>query len=135
MNIAARVRSICQSLMRGTLAVAAKHGLIGFAKALALETAGYDITVNTICPSYERTGPVDRQIAELARHHNMPEQEDVDNIMLKPMPKRAFISIDELAGVIDFLLSDCARNITGQAIAIDGGWTMGLNWSGSSRAQ
>jgi 3-hydroxybutyrate dehydrogenase len=103
--------------------VAAKHGLLGFAKVLALETAEYDITVNTICPSYVRTALVERQIAAQALQHGIPEDEVVEKIMLRAMPKRAFISIAELAGVAEFLLSDCARNITGQAIAVDGGWT------------
>lgn len=103
--------------------VAAKHGLLGFSKSIALETASYDITVNTICPSYVRTALVDRQIAMLAREHDMSEADVVEEIMLKPMPKRSFISIDELTGIVEFLLSDAARNITGQAIAVDGGWT------------
>lgn len=103
--------------------VAAKHGLLGFAKVLALETAEYDITVNTICPSYVRTGLVEQQIAAQALQHGIPEDEVVEKIILGTMPKRVFISVAEVAGVAEFLLSDCARNITGQAIVIDGGWT------------
>jgi 3-hydroxybutyrate dehydrogenase len=103
--------------------VAAKHGLIGFAKAIALETADTDITINTVCPSYVRTPLVDAQIASQARAHALPEQQVIDEIMLKPMPKRAFITIEELGGIVEFLASDAARNITGQWIAVDGGWT------------
>jgi 3-hydroxybutyrate dehydrogenase len=103
--------------------VAAKHGLIGFAKAIALETADTDITVNTICPSYVKTPLVDQQIAAQARTRGIPEAEVVDRIMLDPMPKRAFIGVDELAGIATFLLSPAARNITGQMIVVDGGWT------------
>jgi 3-hydroxybutyrate dehydrogenase len=103
--------------------VAAKHGLVGFSRALALETADSDITINTLCPSYLRTPLVERQIADQARTRGIPEDEVVARIMLAPMPKGVFIGVDELAGCVDFLLSRAARNITGQTIAIDGGWT------------
>jgi 3-hydroxybutyrate dehydrogenase len=103
--------------------VAAKHGLIGFAKTVALETADTDITINTICPSYVRTPLVDAQIEAQARAHGIPEQRVIDEIMLKPMPKRAFVTFEELGGIVEFLASDVARNVTGQWIAVDGGWT------------
>jgi 3-hydroxybutyrate dehydrogenase len=103
--------------------VAAKHGLIGFAKTVALETADTDVTINTVCPSYVRTPLVEAQIAAQARSHGIPEQRVVDEIMLKPMPKRAFVTLEELGGIVEFLASDVARNVTGQWIAVDGGWT------------
>ena len=103
--------------------VAAKHGLIGFAKTIALETADTDITINTVCPSYVRTPLVDAQIASQAKAHGLPEQQVIEEIMLKPMPKRAFVTVEELGGIVEFLASDVARNITGQWIAVDGGWT------------
>ena len=103
--------------------VAAKHALVGFSKVIALETANTDITINTLCPSYVKTPLVDKQIADQARIRGMPESEVISQIMLKPMPKGVFISIDELAGVTSFLVSAAARNITGQTIVIDGGWT------------
>jgi 3-hydroxybutyrate dehydrogenase len=103
--------------------VAAKHGLIGFAKTIALETADTDVTINTVCPSYVRTPLVDAQIAAQAKAHGLPEQRVIDEVMLKPMPKRAFVTVEELAGIVEFLASDVARNVTGQWIAVDGGWT------------
>ena len=103
--------------------VAAKHGLIGFSKVIALETADTDITINTICPSYVKTPLVDRQIAEHSRIRGIPEAEVVGKIMLQPMPKGVFIGIDELVGIALFLASPAARNITGQTIVVDGGWT------------
>ncbi|HVT99563.1 MAG TPA: SDR family oxidoreductase, partial [Acidobacteriaceae bacterium] len=103
--------------------VAAKHGLLGFSKAVALETAAADITVNTICPSYVRTPLVDAQIADQARARGIPEAEVISRVMLDPMPKGVFIGADELAGIAAFLMSPPARNITGQAIVVDGGWT------------
>lgn len=104
--------------------VAAKHGLLGLAKVIALETAGVDITINTICPSYVRTPLVDKQIANQAEEHGISEQEVINEIMLKPMPKGKFISIAELYGIVEFLVSDSARNITGETITVDGGWTI-----------
>jgi len=104
--------------------VAAKHGLVGFSKTIALETANTDITINTICPSYVKTPLVDQQIAAQARSHGISEAEVIDRIMLEPMPKRVFIGIDEITGIIAFLASPAARNITGQMIVVDGGWTI-----------
>jgi 3-hydroxybutyrate dehydrogenase len=104
--------------------VAAKHGLLGFSKVVALETADTDITINTICPTYGKTPLVDRQIADQARQHGIPEERVVSEIMLKPMPKGVFISFEELAGIAEFLLGPHARNITGQEIVVDGGWTV-----------
>lgn len=103
--------------------VAAKHGLLGLAKVVALETAGSDITVNTISPAYIRTPLVDKQIAAQAEAHNISEAEVIEKIMLAPMPKRCFITIGEVAAAVAFLMSHEARNITGQNIVIDGGWT------------
>jgi 3-hydroxybutyrate dehydrogenase len=103
--------------------VAAKHGLLGLSRVQALETANTDITVNTVCPAYIRTPLVDAQIAAQARAHGIGEQEVIDRIMLEPMPKKRFITAEEVAGTIEFLASPAARNITGQTIVIDGGWT------------
>ena len=104
--------------------VAAKHGLVGFSKVIALETADTDITVNTICPTYVKTPLVDRQIADQARTRGIPEADVVRDVMLKPMPKGVFITFEELAGITAFLLSPAARNITGHTIDVDGGWTV-----------
>jgi 3-hydroxybutyrate dehydrogenase len=103
--------------------VAAKHALIGFSKAVAVETGDVDITCNTVCPAYIRTPLVDAQIREQARTHRIPEEEVIQRIMLEPMPKKAFITIEEVAAAIAYLISPLARNITGQTITIDGGWT------------
>ncbi|MEA3213395.1 MAG: 3-hydroxybutyrate dehydrogenase [Chthoniobacter sp.] len=102
---------------------AAKHALIGFSKVLALETAEADITSNTICPAYLRTPLVDAQIADQARTRGISEEEVIERVMLAPMPKKAFITFEEIAAAIDYLISPLARNVTGQTITIDGGWT------------
>jgi 3-hydroxybutyrate dehydrogenase len=103
--------------------VAAKHGLLGLAKTVALETGDVDVTINTICPAYLRTPLVEKQIADQARTHGISEQRVIDEIMLKPMPKKTFVTIDEVVALTEYLISDAARNVTAQAIAIDGGWT------------
>jgi 3-hydroxybutyrate dehydrogenase len=102
---------------------AAKHALLGFSKVLALETGSAEITSNTICPAYIRTPLVDAQISGQARTRGISEEEVIDKVMLAPMPKKAFITFEEVAAAIDYLMSPHARNVTGQAIAIDGGWT------------
>lgn len=104
--------------------VAAKHGLVGFSKVIALETAGTDITINTVCPSYVKTPLVDKQIADQARTRGISEEQVVNEVMLKPMPKGVFIEMDELAGTTAFLMSAAARNMTGQTLVLDGGWTV-----------
>ncbi|MDC0602987.1 3-hydroxybutyrate dehydrogenase [Aliiglaciecola sp.] len=103
--------------------VAAKHGLLGFAKTLALETGDCDVTVNTLCPAYVKTPLVEQQIAAQAIENNISEDDVVNKIMLEPMPKKSFIDIQELAACAEFLISDAARNMTAQALVIDGGWT------------
>jgi 3-hydroxybutyrate dehydrogenase len=103
--------------------VAAKHALLGFAKAVALETAGLDITINTICPSYIRTPLVEAQVKDQARARGISEDEVIQRIMLAPMPKHTFITCEEVAAAAEYLMSPLARNVTGQTITIDGGWT------------
>jgi 3-hydroxybutyrate dehydrogenase len=103
--------------------VAAKHGLLGLAKTVALETGDYDITINTLCPAYVKTPLVEQQIAAQAKENNMTEDDVVKKIMLEPMPKKQFIEVQELADTAAFLMTNSAKNITGQAITLDGGWT------------
>ncbi|MEP4892215.1 MAG: 3-hydroxybutyrate dehydrogenase [Aliiglaciecola sp.] len=103
--------------------VAAKHGLLGFAKTLALETGDCDVTINTLCPGYVKTPLVEQQIAAQAVENGISEEDVINKIMLEPMPKKAFIEIEELASTAAFLISDAAKNMTAQALVIDGGWT------------
>ncbi len=106
-----------------TAYVTAKHAIVGFSKVVALETADTDITINTICPSYVRTPLVDKQIAAQAASHGISEEDVIREIMLEPMPKGAFVTFEEIAGTIEFLAGAAARNITGQTIVMDGGWS------------
>jgi 3-hydroxybutyrate dehydrogenase len=103
--------------------VAAKHGLLGFSKVVALENGDKNFTINTICPAYVRTPLVEQQIAAQAKEHNLTEQQVIEQIMLAPMPQKAFIGIDEIAGTAAFLCSDAARHMTAQTLVLDGGWT------------
>lgn len=103
--------------------VAAKHGLMGLTKVLALETADCDVTINTLCPSYVKTPLVEQQIAAQAQEHGIPPEQVVSEIMLKPMPKGEFIGLEEMADYAQFLISPSARHITGQALVLDGAWT------------
>ncbi|GAB2919005.1 3-hydroxybutyrate dehydrogenase [Rheinheimera gaetbuli] len=103
--------------------VAAKHGLLGFSKVVALENADKNITINTICPAYVKTPLVEQQITAQAKEHNLTEQQVIEQIMLAPMPQKAFIGVDEIAATAGFLCSDGARHITAQTLVLDGGWT------------
>jgi 3-hydroxybutyrate dehydrogenase len=103
--------------------VAAKHGLVGFTKSVALELAQENITVNAICPGYVKTPLVEGQIADTAKSRNISEEAVVNDVMLKAQPTKKFITIEQVAGCAVFLCSDAAENITGSALSIDGGWT------------
>jgi 3-hydroxybutyrate dehydrogenase len=103
--------------------VAAKHGVAGFTKSVALEVAEAGITVNAICPGYVMTPLVAAQIPDQARTRGVSEAEVVQKIMLADQPTRRFIEIGEVAALAVFLASDAARSITGAMLSIDGGWT------------
>jgi 3-hydroxybutyrate dehydrogenase len=103
--------------------VAAKHGLIGLTKTVALELAETGITCNAICPGYVRTPLVENQIEDQAKSHGLPRERVIREIMLAAQPTRRFVEVDEVAALAVFLSGDAARSITGTAIPIDGGWT------------
>jgi 3-hydroxybutyrate dehydrogenase len=90
---------------------------------VALETAGQDITINTICPAYIRTPLVEAQIAAQAETRRISEDEVIQQVMLRPMPKQCFITYEEVSAAVEYLMSPLAHNVTGQTITIDGGWT------------
>lgn len=103
--------------------VAAKHGILGLTKTIALELAEHNITVNAICPGYVKTPLVEGQIADTAKSRGITEDEVVNNVMLKAQATKKFVSIEQVAGIASFLCTDTAENITGSAIEVDGGWT------------
>lgn len=103
--------------------VAAKHGLVGFTKSVALEVAELGITVNAICPGYTWTPIVEKQIDDQARVHGIPKEKVVSDIMLAPQPTKKFVKIEDVARIALNLADDSAAQINGTTISIDGGWT------------
>jgi 3-hydroxybutyrate dehydrogenase len=103
--------------------VAAKHGLVGLTKVVALETAETNITCNAICPGYVRTPLVETQIQDQAKAHNLPEDNVIREVILAAQPSKRFVEIDHLAELTLFLCSAAAASINGAALPVDGGWT------------
>jgi 3-hydroxybutyrate dehydrogenase len=103
--------------------VAAKHGLVGFTKTIALEGAPFGITANAICPGYIETPLIKQQIPEQAKAHNMSEKEVVEKVLLERHAIKAFIPAELVAKTALFLASDEAATLTGVALPVDAGWT------------
>ena len=103
--------------------VSAKHGLLGLTRVTALEGAEHSVTCNAICPSYVRTPLVEKQIADQARVHGIPESEVVEKIMVAEAPIHRLLEPEEVAQLVTYLCTDAASGITGSAQSIDCGWT------------
>jgi 3-hydroxybutyrate dehydrogenase len=103
--------------------VAAKHGMLGLTKVIALETAEQGITCNAICPGYVYTPLVEAQIEGQAKAHGIPREQVIRDVLLAQQPNKRFATVDELGALSVFLASEAAASITGAAIPVDGGWT------------
>jgi len=103
--------------------VAAKHGVLGLTKTVALETAEQGITCNAICPGYVYTPLVEAQIDGQAKAHGIPREQVVRDVLLAQQPNKKFTTVEELGALAVFLASDAAATITGIALPVDGGWT------------
>ncbi|QIG40380.1 3-hydroxybutyrate dehydrogenase [Microbacterium sp. 4R-513] len=103
--------------------VAAKHGLEGLSKVTALEGAPHGVTSNCINPAYVRTPLVEKQIADQAELHGIPESEVVEKIMLTETAVKRLVEADEVASLAGWLVSDKSGMVTGASYTIDGGWT------------
>jgi 3-hydroxybutyrate dehydrogenase len=103
--------------------VAAKHGVLGFTKTVALEVAQDGITCNAICPGYVETPIVEKQIADQARTRGLSKEQVMRDIILGSQPTKKFVTTDELAGIFLYLVSDLGASANGASFSIDGGWT------------
>jgi 3-hydroxybutyrate dehydrogenase len=103
--------------------VAAKHGIAGLTKTVALETATFGITANAICPGYVWTPLVEKQIPDTMKARGLTREQVIKDVLLAAQPTKEFVTVEEIAGLAVYLASDLARSITGSIISIDGGWT------------
>ena len=103
--------------------ISSKHGVVGLCKTLALEGAADGITATAVCPGYVRTGLVEKQIADQARAHGLPEEEVIEKVILQPHAVKELIEPSEVAGVVAFLASPAGKMFTGAPITLDQGWT------------
>ena len=103
--------------------VAAKHGIAGLTKTVALEVAEHGITVNAVCPGYVMTPQVEKQIPEQAKARGITEQQVISDVLLAAQPTKRFVTVEELSDVVSFLCTDSAKSITGTTLPVDGGWT------------
>lgn len=106
-----------------TAYVAAKHGVIGMTKVMALEGASHNITCNAICPGYVKTPLVEGQIKDQAKSHNMSEDEVVEKVMLKKQAVKDFVPLEAIGDMALLLAKDSSTTITGTSFALDGGWS------------
>ncbi|MDZ4062191.1 MAG: 3-hydroxybutyrate dehydrogenase, partial [Brevundimonas sp.] len=103
--------------------VAAKHGVLGFTKTVALEVAQDNITCNAICPGFVETPIVEKQIADQARTRGMSKEAVLKDVILGSQPTKRFVTTDELTGMMLYLVSDLGASANGASFSIDGGWT------------
>jgi 3-hydroxybutyrate dehydrogenase len=103
--------------------VAAKHGVLGLTKTVALEVATQGITCNAICPGYVKTPLVEAQIADQAKARGMTPEEVMRDVILAAQPTKQFVAFDQIAGLLVYLASDAGASVNGAALSIDGGWT------------
>ena len=103
--------------------VAAKHGIVGLSKTVALETAGQGITCNAICPGYVLTPLVEAQIPDQMKVHNMDRETVIRDVLLDRQPSKQFATVEQIGGTVVYLCSPSADQVTGTTISIDGGWT------------
>lgn len=102
--------------------VAAKHGILGLTKSTALEGAQHGVRVNAICPGYVHTPLVDGQIEDTAKARGISREQVINDVILAAQPTKEFVKVEDIAGMVQFLVSDAANQINGAALSIDGGW-------------
>jgi len=103
--------------------VAAKHGILGLTKVVALETAEHGITCNAICPGYVLTPLVEKQIPETAKARNLTQEQVIRDVLLHAQPTKKFVTTEEIGALAVFLCTNGGASITGAPLPIEGGWT------------
>ncbi len=103
--------------------VAAKHGLLGFTKTIALEGAEFGITANAICPGYVKTPLVEAQIPDTMKARNLTEEQVIRDVLLAAQPTKKFVTVEQIAAFAVFLSTDAGASINGAPLSMDGGWT------------
>ena len=103
--------------------VAAKHGIAGFTKTVALETATHGVTVNCISPGYVWTPLVEKQIPDTMKARNMTREQVMNDVLLAGQPTKRFVTVEQVAALALFLCREEAASITGANLSMDGGWT------------
>ncbi|HEV2512054.1 3-hydroxybutyrate dehydrogenase [Bosea sp. (in: a-proteobacteria)] len=103
--------------------VAAKHGIAGLTKTVALEAATFGVTANAICPGYVWTPLIEKQIPETMAARNLTKEQVINDVLLHAQPTKQFVTSEEVAALAVFLASDAAKSITGVILPVDGGWT------------
>lgn len=103
--------------------VAAKHGIAGLTKTVALEAATHGVTANAICPGYVWTPLVEKQIPDTMAARGLTKEQVIEDVLLEAQPTKKFVSVDQVAALALFLASEEAASITGAILPVDGGWT------------
>lgn len=103
--------------------VAAKHGVVGLTKTIALEHAKDGVTCNAICPGYVLTGLVQAQIPDQAKSRGISEEQVINEVLLAAQPTKQFVTVEQLGAFAVFLASPEAAQINGAILSMDGGWT------------
>ena len=103
--------------------VAAKHGILGLTKTVGLELATFGVTCNAICPGFVKTPLVEAQIVDQAKARGISEEAVMRDVILAAQPTKQFVTFDQLAGMLLYLVSDAGASANGASFSIDGGWT------------
>jgi 3-hydroxybutyrate dehydrogenase len=103
--------------------VAAKHGVLGLTRTVALEGAQFNVRCNAICPGYVHTGLVENQIPDTMKARNMTREQVINDVLLAAQPTKQFVKVEDVAGLALFLVSEAANQMNGAALSVDGGWT------------
>jgi 3-hydroxybutyrate dehydrogenase len=103
--------------------VAAKHGILGLTRTVALEEAAFNVRCNAICPGYVHTSLVENQIPDTMKARGMTREQVINDVLLAAQPTKQFVKVEDVAGLALFLVSEAANQVNGAALSIDGGWT------------